>query len=127
MAKGVLHREFVEEGTKLILEYLGYTLVGCSNGLTWEMPKDSNNVESILRVHGKLWTESNNYYGLDLSLDLLVPVLGGISELDYGDYPEKDEVLSSLESLRAEVVFANIVKFLRHFNAEEVMRGRRKQ
>ncbi len=44
------------KGNNLILEFIGYKLVICNNGLAWESPFERH-VDDVFKIHGMLWRE----------------------------------------------------------------------
>ena len=56
---------------KLIIEFLGYKLVKCNNGMAWEIPYKRQRLEEMKPIQGRLYREGDSY-GFDTDWNLLM-------------------------------------------------------
>lgn len=100
-----------EEERKIVkmIEFMGYKLAMCSNGLAWESPyqyaKDDH-----FKIHGVLLQHSL-YKFKEPTLDLLKPVIDKIGSISLGFDPLSNVTLYSSK----ELIYKNIIEFINWF------------
>jgi hypothetical protein len=99
----------IDEGNKIILEFMGYRLARCNNGQAWESPYPKA-VDDVFNMHGMLLEESLYKMKFNSSWDWIMKAVKKINETGYSGGILYD-LRQALMNADEETAFEEIVKF----------------